>query len=313
MLLLRVISSFLAIPLVAGFLVAPLAGSTPAPLTVSDCSGWVVVTSSMTCTSIATTYGITIAKFEAMNPILGPSCQLIDSFAFCIEENFGGAAPTSASGCTTLVTITTPTTITTATTTSAGNGISTPTPYQSGMTTSCNSFRLVIADDQCGTIATEAGAGYCLCIGVIGGSTPTKSLAPSTTSPGNDVSTPTPIQLGMTSSCGAFHLVQANDQCGAIATSAGISLKQFCAWNPSVSTACSTLFAGDYVCISLAPCAAISPLPSRNYYGRVRLPVAVVGVRALVSYNTGSPYVSSLSACSTKCSKTLAYTSFFFV
>jgi hypothetical protein len=66
MLLLRVISSFLAIPLVAGFLVAPPAGSTPAPLTVSDCSGWVVVTSSMTCTSIATTYGISIAQFEAM-------------------------------------------------------------------------------------------------------------------------------------------------------------------------------------------------------------------------------------------------------
>jgi hypothetical protein len=202
------------------------------------------------------------------------------------------------------------------------------------MTTSCNRFRLVVDGDQCGTIATEAGvslsdfylwnptvgsscgslwAGYYLCIGVIGGSTPTKSSAPSTTSPGNGVTTPTPIQPGMTSSCGAFHLVQANDQCGAIATSAGISLKQFYAWNPSVGTACSTLFAGDYVCIGLAPCAAISPLPSGTYCGRVGLPVAAVGVGALVSYDTGSPYVSSLSACSTKCSKTLACTGFFFV
>jgi hypothetical protein len=46
--------------------VAPPAGSTAAPLTVSECSGWVVVTSSRTCASIATTYGITIAQFEAM-------------------------------------------------------------------------------------------------------------------------------------------------------------------------------------------------------------------------------------------------------
>ncbi|KFY50521.1 hypothetical protein V495_00205 [Pseudogymnoascus sp. VKM F-4514 (FW-929)] len=251
----------------------------------------------MTCASITTTYGITIAQFEAMlgwNPILGSSCQLLSGFAFCIETNFGGE--TSSSSATTLVTVSTPTTTTTTTTTtSPGNGISTPTPYQAGMTVSCNSFRLIVTNDQCGSIATEAGvslsdfylwnpaigsscrslwAGYYVCVGIIGGSTPTKSSAPSTTFPGNGVSTPTPIQPGMTTSCGAFPLVQANEQCGVIATSAGINLKEFYAWNPSVGSTCSTLFAGSYVCVGLAPCAAILPLPSGHYCGRVGTPVA---------------------------------------
>ncbi|KFY40196.1 hypothetical protein V495_05576 [Pseudogymnoascus sp. VKM F-4514 (FW-929)] len=333
MLLSYLVSACLAIPLVAGYLVAPPVGSTPAPLTVTSCSRWVVVTSSMTCASITTTYGITIAQFEALNPILGSSCQLLSGFAFCVEENFGGTA--SSSSATTLITVSTPTsTPATTTTTSPGNGVTTPTPYQAGMTTSCNSFRLIVADDQCGSIAAEAGvslsdfylwnptvgsscgslwAGYYVCTGVIGGPTSTKPSVPSTTSPGNGITTPTPIQPGMTTSCGDFRLVQINDQCGSIAASAGISLRQFYAWNPSVGTACSTLYAGNYVCVGLTTCAPVLPLPAGRYCGRVGVPVGKVGVGALASYDTGSPYVSSLSACSTKCLNTAACTGFFFV
>lgn len=135
------------------------------------------------------------------------------------------------SSSTTLVTVPTPTTTTT-TTTSLGNGISTPTPYQSSMTTSCNSFHLIITNDQCGNIAANTSisladfylwdpavgsscgllwAGYYVCINVLGGPTPTTSSVASMISPGNGVATPTPTQPGMTTSCNAFHLVKTSD------------------------------------------------------------------------------------------------------
>jgi hypothetical protein len=136
------------------------------------------------------------------------------------------------------------------------------------MTTSCNSFHLIITNDQCGNIAANTGisladfylwnpavgsscgslwAGYYVCINVLGGPTPTTSSVASMISPGNGVATPTPTQPGMTTSCNAFHLVKTGDQCGTIAASAGISLANFYAWNPSVGTTCTTLFAEDYV------------------------------------------------------------------
>jgi hypothetical protein len=55
-----------AVPLATAYQVPPPAGSTAAPETTEDCSGWVVVTSAMTCASICTQYDITVAYFEEM-------------------------------------------------------------------------------------------------------------------------------------------------------------------------------------------------------------------------------------------------------
>jgi hypothetical protein len=63
---------------------------------------------------------------------------------------------------------------------------------------------------------------------------------------------PTPYQTGMATNCNKFHFVVSGDECGAIATSAGITLANFYSWNPAVGSTCATLDLGDYVCIGVS-------------------------------------------------------------
>jgi hypothetical protein len=63
---------------------------------------------------------------------------------------------------------------------------------------------------------------------------------------------PTPYQTGMATNCNKFHLVVSGDQCGTVATSAGITLANFYLWNPAVGSTCATLDLGDYVCIGVS-------------------------------------------------------------
>lgn len=84
------------------------------------------IASGDTCSSIATAAGISLSSFYAWNPAVGTTCgSLWLGYEVCI--GLIGS---------------TPTTLTTATTTSAGNGITTPTPYQAGMASNCNAFHL---------------------------------------------------------------------------------------------------------------------------------------------------------------------------
>lgn len=62
---------------------------------------------------------------------------------------------------------------------------------------------------------------------------------------------PTPYQTGMAANCKKFHFVVSGDQCGNIATAAGITLANFYLWNPAVGSTCATLYLGDYVCIGV--------------------------------------------------------------
>ncbi|KAJ5810755.1 uncharacterized protein N7503_002973 [Penicillium pulvis] len=48
-------------------------------------------------------------------------------------------------------------TATATTTTSAGNGITSPTPFEPGMVSDCNKFYFVVSDDTCSGIATSQG------------------------------------------------------------------------------------------------------------------------------------------------------------
>lgn len=63
---------------------------------------------------------------------------------------------------------------------------------------------------------------------------------------------PTPYQTGMATNCNKFHMVVSGDECGTIATSAGITLANFYLWNPAVGSTCATLDLGDYVCIGIS-------------------------------------------------------------
>jgi hypothetical protein len=156
------------------------------------------------------------------------------------------------------------------TTTTSGNGISTPTPIQTGMVSNCNSFYLVQTGDTCGTVASSKDIslsdfyawnpavgsscqyldlGDYVCIGIVGF---TATITTSTsTIPGNGISTPTPTQSGMTSNCNKFHLVASGDTCFDLAMENGIPLSLFYSWNPAVGTDCTHLDIGDYVCVDV--------------------------------------------------------------
>lgn len=82
----------------------------------------------------------------------------------------------------------------------------------------------------------------------VGTAASTISTTMSTTS-GNGISTPTPIQTGIASNCDEFYLVQSGDSCAAIAASYSISVTDFYSWNPAVKSDCTMLIVGDYVCV----------------------------------------------------------------
>ncbi|KAI8944635.1 hypothetical protein F4801DRAFT_571068 [Xylaria longipes] len=237
--------------LVVGYLIDP--PTTADPATVSDCSNWVVISNGDTCQTIADDYFITVEDFSDYNPSVDSSCKLVVGNSYCTERNFGIPPPV--------------TTTTTTSTTSAGNGVSTPTPTQTGMTKSCNKFHKVVSGDTCSDLSVANGISladfyswnpdvgstcallildYYVCVGTIGGSTPT-----TTTSPGNGIATPTPTQTGMTKSCNKFHKVVSGDSCSDLATSNGISLSDFYSWNPDVGSTCALLILDYYVCIGV--------------------------------------------------------------
>lgn len=74
---------------------------------------------------------------------------------------------------------------------------------------------------------------------------------PTTTNPGNGITTPIGVQPGIPSNCNSFYLVKPGDQCGSVAASKGISLSDFYAWNTGVGASCETLWANAYVCVGV--------------------------------------------------------------
>lgn len=218
---------------------------------VSNCNTFYFVVSGDQCSTIASSYGISLASFYLWNPAVGSTCATLGLGDYVCVNVVGGTTSTTSKSAT-------PT-----------NGITTPTPIQTGMTTNCNTFYLVVSGDQCGTIASAAGIslanfylwnpavgsscaslglGDYVCINVIGGTT---STTKTTTKSTNGITTPTPIQTGMVSNCNTFYLVVSGDQCGTIASSHGISLANFYLWNPAVGSSCQTLGLGDYVCVNV--------------------------------------------------------------
>ncbi|GIJ99590.1 hypothetical protein Aspvir_001724 [Aspergillus viridinutans] len=242
--------------------------ATPTPYEtgmVSDCDAFHLVVSGDTCATIASSAGISVSNFETWNPTVGFDCSgLWLDYYVCIGI-VGGASSTAATS--------TPTTTT-------GNGISTPTPYESGMVDDCDEFYLVVSGDSCASIASTAGIsvtdfetwnptigsgcsglwlGYYVCVGITGGTTTTTTTtvattttsAATTTTSGNGVTTPTPYQSGMVDDCYSFHLVVSGDSCAVIADDGDITLDEFYLWNPTVGTSCSSLWLGYHVCIGI--------------------------------------------------------------
>jgi hypothetical protein len=100
------------------------------PDIVSSCDAFHLVKANEPCNTMASSYGITLAKFLALNHKAGSTCAGLWADAYACVSIIGEEADTTTS---------------TPTTTSAGTGISTPQPTQAGMVNTCNKFSFVPA------------------------------------------------------------------------------------------------------------------------------------------------------------------------
>lgn len=157
--------------------------------------------------------------------------------------------------------------------TTASGGVSTPSPIQTGMVSTCDEFYLVVSDDTCATIASEYGISLAdfyawnpavgsscayldlddyVCVNVIGNTASSSASVTTTTSTSSTaISTPSPIQTGMISTCDEFYMVVSGDSCSVISSDYDIFLTDFYAWNPAVGSSCAYLDVGDYVCVGV--------------------------------------------------------------
>lgn len=218
---------------------------------VSNCDLFYLVKSGDSCAVIAAAYGIPLTVFYSWNPAVGTSCLFLDVGDYVCVDIIGYTASV-----TTMRTTSTPT-----------NGITTPTPIQTGMVSNCDDFYLVKPGDSCSAIGVEydvplpsfyawnpAVGSSCsfldvddyVCVATVGYVAPTK-----TTTAGNGVTTPSPYETPMVSDCNKFHFVVSGDSCDTIAAAAGITLAEFESWNSGVGTSCAYLDLDKYVCIGI--------------------------------------------------------------
>lgn len=66
----------------------------------------------------------------------------------------------------------------------------------------------------------------------------------------------------MVGNCNKFYLVVANDQCGAIASTHSITLANFYRWNTGLTSTCSNLGLGDYVCVNVVGAVPVTSTPA---------------------------------------------------
>lgn len=232
--------------------------ATPTPTQadmVDNCDEFHFVETNQNCDDIAKMYGITREQFVSYNPSVGDTCSSMWAKVYVCVSVIGSD----------------PSTTTAPKPTTTGNGISTPLPTQPEMITDCNKFYLVKSGDNCASIASANGLSQTqflnynpsvgseckglwldayVCIGRIG-VTPTTSTKATTTTAGNGVSTPTPIQEGMVSNCNKFHFVSKTTTCQSILDTYKITLAQFTSWNPGAGTGCNSLWAETYACVGV--------------------------------------------------------------
>ncbi|CAG8010468.1 unnamed protein product [Penicillium nalgiovense] len=236
---------------------------------IANCTDWYASQSKYdTCYSVITGRHLLFDEFYAMNPSVKSDCSgLSIGTYYCISTYEGGFPPgfpgwvSSSSSPISSIPLTT--------STPTGNGVSTPSPIQTGMVSTCNQFYKVVADDGCYDIANEHGiplasfyawnpavktdcsglqADEYVCVGVK--LTSTSAVVTATTSV-SGVTTPSPIQKGMVSTCDTFYDVHPGDSCYDIADTHGVSLDTFYTWNPAVKTDCSGLQPDEYVCVGV--------------------------------------------------------------
>jgi hypothetical protein len=235
--------------------------ATPTPTQpdmVDNCDAFHFVEKNQNCDTIAKQYGITRTQFVSYNPSVGETCSGMWANVYvCVSTIGSDPSPTTSQK----------------PSTTAGNGISTPSPTQPEMITDCNKFYFVKKGDTCATIAsanrlsqtqfrnynpsvgtdcTGLWLDAYVCVGRIGSTpgTPTTTMV-TTTKSGNGITTPTPIQDGMVSNCNKFEFVSTTTTCQSILDKYRLTLTQFTKWNPSAGSDCTNLWGNTYACVGV--------------------------------------------------------------
>lgn len=203
-----------------------------------------------------------------MNPSVKEDCSgLVLGTYYCVSTYPDGVPPGQPGWTGPTFPLPDETATATSTTTST-SGVSTPSPVQTGIVETCNEFYKVVTGDTCYDIAVENDvarsdfydwnpavktdctglqADVYVCVGVQAPSSTTTTRIPT-----SDVSTPTPIQSGMVTTCSEFYFVASGNSCYDIAVDNGIELASFYDWNPAVQSDCSGLQANVYVCVGVS-------------------------------------------------------------
>ncbi|KAF2819907.1 hypothetical protein CC86DRAFT_398182 [Ophiobolus disseminans] len=263
------------------------------------CSWWIDYNSVTTCSALVSDNFISLEDFRRWNPSITADCgNLVVGKSYCVEavgEPAPGPAPSSspissarpsssAAASSTLLTSATPsrTLPPTVTSTSVGNGVATPQPTQPGMVGNCAKFHWIAKGVNCDqvtsyqkitredfvkwnpTVNADCSGMWAevnVCVGVIGGSTPTPPK-PSSTTPGNGVQTPQPTQPGMVGNCAKFHWIAKGVSCGQVISYQKITLPDFVKWNPTVKDDCSGMWAEVNVCVGVIGGSTPAPVPA---------------------------------------------------
>ena len=140
-----------------------------------------------------------------------------------------------------------------------------------GSPADCNKWSLVTNGLSCTDMATQAGIslvqfqawnpavssdcatnywlGEAYCVGVADGSTPTTTTAKPTT---GKPTPPAPTMSGEPDNCNEWAVVTDGLSCTDMASQAGLTLEQFLAWNPAVSSDCvANYWLGEAYCVGV--------------------------------------------------------------
>ncbi|CAG7557594.1 unnamed protein product [Fusarium equiseti] len=195
-----------------------------------QCQFWWDNDGSIACKDMPKSFKISLESWLRWNPSLTKDCgNYITGRSYCIE---GPEAPPQ--------------------TTTKPSPTTTDPAVESGQLCNAIAAKYGIAEDDIkkwnpgvGSDCTGIWANVYVCIGVIGGGTPT----PSPTSTDNGVVTPSPTQAGMIKNCEKFHYVERGQTCAWIAAKYGIAPSRLEEWHTSITNGCVGLWANSNVCV----------------------------------------------------------------
>ncbi|KAK3935764.1 hypothetical protein QBC46DRAFT_42828 [Diplogelasinospora grovesii] len=107
-----------------------------------------------------------------------------------------------------------------------------------------------------------------------------------------------PTQTGTISSCNEWYDVVTGDSCSSVASAFGITLAQFLAWNPAVSSDCSTNFwVGDAYCVGINSAAPSSSTKSTSKSTTISTGVTSSGSKTAFTTPSAPTQTGTIPSC----------------